>query len=83
MPMKKYLIISLAFLASCTAKDDAFCNCIQVAEDFEKESALILNGEKEVDEVTFKKLREEKEKACQDYITMSGEEMLKKKEECK
>lgn len=80
--MKKLTFISIVLLASCSQKDEAFCNCISVADDFEKESAAILNGEKEVDEKVFRKLKQEKEMACKDYLTMSGEVMLKKKETC-
>lgn len=80
--MKKIVFISLVLITSCSQKDEAFCNCISVADEFEKESAAILNGEKAVDEEVFRKLKHEKEMACKEYLTMSGEEMLKKKETC-
>ena len=84
--MKKNLFI-LSFsiiLASCTQKDEKFCECLAKRDEFNTINQSILNGK--TDQITLKKaiqLKKEKQKVCQDYVDMDGEQMLARKKECK
>jgi hypothetical protein len=84
--MKKNLFI-LSFsiiLASCTQKDEKFCECLAKSDEFNTINQSILNGK--TDQITLKKaiqLKKEKQKVCQDYVDMDGEQMLARKKECK
>jgi hypothetical protein len=84
--MKKFLfIISFPIvLISCNRKDEKFCECLAKSEEFNVMNQSILNGKTDV--TTVKKaveLKKEKQKVCQDYIDMDGEQMLARKKECK
>ena len=84
--MKKFLfIISFPIvLISCNQKDEKFCECLAKSEEFNVMNQAILNGKTDV--ATVKKaveLKKEKQKVCQDYVNMDGEQMLARKNECK
>ena len=84
--MKKFLFL-LSFpivLISCIQKDKKFCECLAKSEEFNVMNQSILNGKTDV--TTVKKaveLKKEKQKVCQDYVDMNGEQMLARKKECK
>jgi len=84
--MKKCVFI-LCFsitLISCSQKDEKFCDCLVKSEEFNTINQSILNGK--TDQTTLKKaiqLKKEKQKVCQDYVDMDGEQMLARKKECK
>jgi len=80
--MKKHLVIIVLFLVACTQKDEKFCNCIAVGDEFNKASADVLANKSKLSVSEFKLLKKKKENACQEYLNMSGEEMLKKKSSC-
>ncbi len=69
-------------LTSCSGKDP-ICECIKVGDELNKASAKVLQKEPTAaDEALLIKLRKKKMKACQNYQTMSGVDMLKRKETC-
>lgn len=69
-------------LTSCGGKDP-ICDCIQVGDELNKASAKVLQKEPTAaDEALLIKLRKKKVKACKNYQTMSGVDMLKRKESC-
>lgn len=84
--MKKHVFI-VCFsitLISCNRKDEKFCECLVKSEEFNTINQSILNGK--TDQITLKKaiqLKKEKQKVCQDYVDMDGEQMLARKKECK
>jgi hypothetical protein len=84
--MKKVLFILSfsALLLSCNRKDEKFCDCLAKSEEFNVINQSILNGK--TDEKTLRKaveLKKEKQKVCQDYVDMDGNQMLERKKECK
>lgn len=84
--MKKFLLIFYFAIAlfSCSQKDEKFCECLVKSEEFNLMNQAILNGKTDV--ATVKKaveLKKEKQKVCQDYVNMDGEQMLARKNECK
>lgn len=84
--MKNFLftISFIIVLISCDQKDEKFCECLAKSEEFNVMNQAILNGKTDV--ATVKKaveLKKEKQKICQDYVNMDGEQMLARKKECK
>lgn len=82
--MKKlFYILPIALLFSCSGKDEQFCKCLEAGDALNSYSVDLLEGdvdEKKANEL--KRLKEVKKEACADYQTMSGEEMLKRKNDC-
>jgi len=84
--MKKILFI-ICFpivLFSCNQKDEKFCECLSVSEDFNTINQKILNGQ--TNQKTLEKallLKKEKQQKCADYVNMDGNTMLTKKKDCK
>lgn len=83
--MKILFIVSLIlFTVSCSSRDPKMCDCLEAGEKLNKQSEKILSeGITAADAQKMMQLKEEKNKKCADFQTMSGEEMLKKKEGCK
>lgn len=84
--MKEFLfIICLSvILLSCSQKDKKFCECLAKSEEFNIINQSILNGKTDV--VSVQKaveLKKVKQKVCQDYEYMDGEQMVARKKECK
>lgn len=78
-----YLVIGIFLLFSCEQKDEKFCNCLSVGEELNDFSAeLLLRDATLSDKKKMDKLKAAKKKACISFETMSGTEMLKKKEMC-
>jgi hypothetical protein len=70
-------------LFSCGSKDEQFCECMKVGEEFNQTSKEILvKGESSKLVAKFKALKSKKEKVCKKYETMGGKEMLERKAEC-
>jgi len=81
--MRYYLFISVFILFSCGAKDTKMCECLEVGEELNQLSAKLLTSDvTEQQKKDLFRLRAEKDKKCQDFQTMGGEEMLKRKAEC-
>ena len=81
---KSVILISLVIFASCSSKDEQFCECLNAGEELNNASAKMLTGEvTKEDAAALKKLKDKKKKACVNYQTMNGDEMLKRKEKCK
>lgn len=81
---KMFFIGSILLFTACNSKDDQFCKCLQAGEELNDFSTTLFEGE--ITDTKAKKLetlKENKEKECADYQTMKGEEMLKRKSECK
>lgn len=78
------LFTLLVILVGCSPSDPQFCECLEKGDAFNKASAEVLSDSRKKQSIQeLKQLKAEKEKACADYINMSGEEMLKRKAECK
>lgn len=82
--MKKMLIIStIIILSSCNSKDEQFCKCLKAGEELNNFSSTLMNGEITTEKsLKLKELRTVKTKECEDYKTMNGPELLKRKAEC-
>ena len=81
--MKKIgIIASVLLMSACNSKDEQFCKCLAAGEKLNNYSAELLQTEitKNVAD-SLKALKAAKKEACQDYQTMKGPEMLKKKAE--
>lgn len=77
-----YLLFLVSFLA-CESKDTKICDCLKASEKLNKASSkFFMNDFSEKEMKAFQKLKKEKIKKCADYQTMSGEEMIKRKNEC-
>jgi hypothetical protein len=82
--MRSIAIIGLLlFSVGCSPSDPQFCECLEKSDAFNEASAeVIAHPEKTQTFETQKKLKVEKEKACEEYLDMSGEDMLKRKADC-
>ena len=81
--MRFYLFISLFFLFSCGSGDKKICDCLEAGDKLNQLSAQLLEGEVTPEKkAEMLKLKKEKIKKCEEFQTMSGEEMLKRKAEC-
>jgi hypothetical protein len=82
--MKKIgIIASVLLMSSCNSKDEQFCKCLEAGEKLNNYSAELMPTEITKDNAdSLKFLKAAKKEACQDYQTMKGPEMLKKKAEC-
>lgn len=77
-----YLLFLVSFLA-CESKDTKMCDCLKTSEKLNKVSSkLFMNDLSEKEMKEFQALKREKVKKCATYQTMSGEEMIKRKNEC-
>ena len=84
--MKKVILIFVfgSVLLSCDSKDEQFCKCLKAGEELNEYSNAILNGEATLEKADkLRSLKDAKKEACKNYQTMTGEEMLKRKAECK
>ena len=82
--MKKIFYgVSLLTLISCSGKDEQFCKCLEAGEALNAYSVELWETSVDAEKAKeLKRLKAEKKKACADYQTMSGEEMLERKKEC-
>lgn len=81
--MKFGWIVVVFVVASCSQKDPKMCVCLEAGEKLNSYNSQILMQEKTPEKVSkLRALKKEKEQKCVDFQTMSGEEMLKKKEGC-
>lgn len=79
-----FLFTLLLVVVGCSPSDPQFCECLEKGDAFNKASAEVIADSKNKQSIQeLKKLKAEKEKACANYIDMSGEEMLKRKADCK
>lgn len=81
--MKKLIIISLIFSACSSNKDEQFCQCMEVSEAFNVASNEVLKGEKS--SMTMEErnaLKKKKDKACANYKTTPGDQLLELKKGC-
>lgn len=84
IPMKKTIFIAGLILASCSSKDQQFCDCLSATTELNELSSKVLSGElsEESLSVDQKAIKSKKDKLCADYETLSGEELMKKQEDC-
>lgn len=83
--MIKRLIPLVFVLVACgSGEKTPFCECMEAGGELNSYSAKILDkGTATVaDEKKMKSLKEAESKACKDYLTMGGPEMLELKREC-
>lgn len=82
--MKKLVYgFSLLILMSCSGKDEQFCKCLEAGETLNAYSVELWETSVDAEKAKeLKRLKAEKKKACADYQTMSGDEMLDRKKEC-
>lgn len=81
--MKKAIFIAFIFLAGCSSKDEQFCNCLIAGKDLNEFSQKLLTEEVTQDKAAkLKLLKATQKKACAEYQTMMGDEMLTLKAEC-
>lgn len=79
--MIKYLFAAGLLFTACSTRDEAFCTCLEKGEAFNKASKTFLETG-EGDQSALVELKKDKDKACENYTEMSGEEMLKRKKDC-
>lgn len=77
--------ILLFVLASCSSGSGDFCECLEVSDELQQYSNALFEKEKIGDTEVNKmdELKAAKKKACAEYETMGGEEMLELKKNCK
>lgn len=83
--MIKRLFPLLFVLAACgSGEKTPFCKCMEAGDELNAYSAGILDKSEitEEEESKMNELKATKDKLCKDYETMSGEEMLKLREDC-
>lgn len=84
--MKKHILISslvLLALSSCGGEKDSICACIESGNKLNaKANAILQNGSSEKDEKELQQLKADKKKKCAEFVTMGGEEMKKRMQDC-
>ena len=82
--MKYFIAFStLILLGSCNSKDQQFCNCLQAGEELNEHSLTLFNESVSAESAKkLKELKAKQKKACADYQTMGGPEMLERKKLC-
>lgn len=81
--MKRQLIITALLFASCSSKDEKFCNCIEASEKLnEKTNQFFDKAPSESEAADIKELKENKNNLCADYQEMDGEKMRQLKDAC-
>lgn len=81
---KLTFLFTLLILASCSSKDEQFCNCLKAGDELNTFSSKLFDNKVITPELHRKMqtLKAAKTKACQNYQTMDGKKMLELKEEC-
>jgi hypothetical protein len=79
-----FLTLTTLLLLSCHRKDENFCSCMKKSEEVNTLTEKIwqLKGEGK-DSLQLKKLIASKNKVCEAYTALNGEELLKLKQDCK
>lgn len=82
--MKKTIFITAFILASCSSKDQQFCDCLTATTELNELSSKVLSGELSEESLTDdqKAIKSKKDQLCADYETLSGEELMKKQAAC-
>ena len=81
--MKKLIIISLLLSACSSNKDEQFCRCMEVSEELNIASNEVLKGEKSgMTKEERNALKTKKDKACANYKTTPGDQLLELKKAC-
>lgn len=84
LPVALFALVFACSSEETEKKDERFCRCMETADKLNKFSAELLERTPtKEDAEKMKKLRDENERVCEPYYTMSGEEMLKRKAACK
>lgn len=80
----RYLFPLVLFLSvACSSKDQKMCDCLKVSEELNQLSSDVIdNGATNDKAKEIKKLYDKKDSLCVDFQSMSGPEMLKKKQAC-
>lgn len=83
--MIKRIFPLVLVLAACgSGEKTPFCKCMKAGDELNAYSATILDKNEitEEEESKMQELKETADKLCKDYQMMSGEEMLKLREDC-
>jgi hypothetical protein len=78
-----FLTLTTLLLLSCHRKDENFCSCMKKSEEVNTLTEKIwqLKGAKK-DSLQLKKLIISKNKMCDAYSDINGDELLKLKQDC-
>lgn len=70
---------------SCSSqnRDEQFCKCMNLSKAYSDLQRNELKDPRSTDKEALDRSLKLKEDACKDYLLMSGDEMLKRKAECK
>jgi|GEM_PF-646898 len=78
------LLVLLLVGVSCSQKDEQFCLCMQSSKSLDAVAQKLVQDPTNVKLASsFKLLKNKKASDCKPYVTMNGEEMLKRKANCK
>ncbi len=82
--MKKILFsVVIALFSACDSKDPQFCSCMVAGEELNDFSSTLFQQEMTKEKANkLIELKRTKKKACANYQTMDGQEMLKLKAAC-
>ena len=79
--MKKLFIITL-ILTACSSKDEQFCKCLDISEEFNVAANNLLNEKTGLNPEELIALRKKKDDACKNYVSTPGDELLELKKGC-
>ncbi len=79
----KRIFILFVLISSCNSAPEGFCDCMKSGEELNEITQTVLSG-KASDDVKMKmmKIRDEKKKACAQFETASGKNMMEWKKAC-
>lgn len=80
----RYMILfflSLIFF-SCSTKDEAFCKCLEYSKKLDSLSIDVQKNKNKKIIKEFQLVKNKKLKHCFPFKTLSGKELLEKKESC-
>jgi len=81
--MYKYALIILLICASCSSKDEQFCECLSAGKNLNNETQQFFDkAPTDEDQKRIQELKKLKNDACKNYTEMGGDEMRKRKEDC-
>jgi hypothetical protein len=76
-------IIGTIVLSACSARDEQFCECLEIGNQLNEISeGLLTEGTTGQSAQELKELKAKKVSVCQDYLTMDGVELIQKKAAC-
>lgn len=79
--MKKLIILSL-LLTACSNKDEQFCKCMAISEEFNVVANDLLNDDSKMSNEERIALKKKKDEACKNYVSTPGDELKELKKGC-